>query len=179
MTRRFAAFCLAVFCSLLPLSGFCRDDAGDVYEAVTASAAKDCPIVVASRTDIRGIDDTLARRYSQLLDSNHTLADSFAAANRSAHRIPWKPINTQVVFLDTTAAGGDDGDAALLAAANRDHPCARYVYSFSAVAVSQGDAMVKVNRFCGSLCGGGSDIVRLHVIRGRWTVVKWSALGIN
>ncbi len=179
MPRRIAAFCLAVIWALSPQSGFCRDDASDVYDAVTASAPSGCPVIVASRTDVRGIDDTLARKYAQMLDLNESLAKSFASANSSTHGVPWQPINTQVAFLDASAVHDDSGDAALLAAANRDHPCVRYVYSFSAVAVLQEDAMVKVNRFCGSLCGGGSDIVRLRVVRGRWQVVKWRRLEIN
>ena len=179
LSKRIVAICFAVIWAVSAQSAFCRDDASDVYDAVTASAPDGCPVIVASRTEIRGIDETLARKYAQMLNLNESLAKSFAAANSDARAIPWKPANSRVVFLEGSVVPDAGVDAALLEEARKTHPCARYAFSFSAVAVLHEEAMVKVNRFCGSLCGGGSDIVRLALVSGHWQVVKWSMLEIN
>lgn len=179
MSKRIAAFCMTLACAFLAQPAFCRDDASSIYDAVTASAPDGCPTIVLPRTDIRGIDDALARQYARMLHLDDALARSFASANKTVRALHWKPASARVALLEDSMSAGDGVDGSLLAKALKAHPCARYLFSFSAPAVLHGDAMLKVNRACGTLCGGGSDVVRLGLVDGRWRVVEWRRLSID
>ncbi len=177
--RRTNVLCLAMILGAVSLPARSQGDVAGVYDAVAESGADNCPLIVASRTDASETSLGVARAYAERLGLDDAMAKAFATANEATRAINWKPVKLKVELVDVPPALESQEELSLLRRMTSKHPCVHYILSLSAAARVGMDAMVKVNRFCGGLCGGGSDVVRLHFVGDHWRVVRWEELSID
>lgn len=152
-----------------------------IYETIVQSVPKNCPLPVASYTNIEGIDAKSSQGYAKSLGLPASLARAFAVANMRPSPITWPRPGKTVHFFQMPEHSDRSTLNELMDTFQNEDSCVSYLYSFSAVGLSRSgkEAIVAVNRYCAALCGGGRDILYLRLRKGVWKIVRWQQDSIS